>query len=371
MSEPSADDYALRSAAAREIPAPDLPYRPPVPGWRPRIGLIGAGGIAGAHLDAYRAGGLDVVAIVSRTRDKAVRRRDEFFPGAEVTDGPQALIARPDIPVLDITPHPEDRVPLIEAALAAGKHVLSQKPFVHDVATGRRLADLAARQGVVLAVNQNGRWAPHFAWMREAVRQGLLGEIHSVHASVHWDHGWIRGTPFEAIPDLLFIDFGIHWFDFLASLIGDREAQVFATLGHAAGQEARPPFLGQAVVSFEGGQAALLFDAATRWGPLDRTVVTGSRGTLQSHGPDLGSQTVTLTTAEGRATPRLEGQWFNDGFLGAMTELLVAGETGRPPLHDARSNLRSLELAFAAIASARRGGPVRAGEVGSLEEARA
>lgn len=370
MTEPAADDYALRSAAAKEISAPNLPYRPPVPNWRPPIGLIGAGGISFAHLDAYRRGGLTVAAICNRTLDKAARRRDEFFPEARITADPQDLIADPAIPVLDITPHPADRVPLVEAALRAGKHVLSQKPFVLDLPTGRRLADLADENGVVLAVNQNGRWAPHFAWMRTVVRQGLVGDLHSVHLSVHWDHGWIRGTPFEDIPDLLFIDFGIHWFDFLSSLLGDREAEVFATLTHAAGQEARPPFLGQALVRFDGGQAALLLDAATRWGPLDRSVVTGSKGTLLSQGPDLGTQTVTLTTEEGRAAPALQGQWFNDGFLGAMTELLVAAEERRTPLHDARSNLRSLALAFAAIASARRSKPIKAGEVQSLEDAR-
>ena len=52
---------------------------------------------------------------------------------------------------------------MIETALAAGKHVLSQKPFVLDLDDGTRLADLADESGVVLAVNQNGRWAPHLS----------------------------------------------------------------------------------------------------------------------------------------------------------------------------------------------------------------
>jgi predicted dehydrogenase len=44
--------------------------------------------------------------------------------------------------------------------LRAKKHVLSQKPFVLDLDTGARLADLADEMGVKFAVNQNGRWAP-------------------------------------------------------------------------------------------------------------------------------------------------------------------------------------------------------------------
>jgi predicted dehydrogenase len=47
--------------------------------------------------------------------------------------------------------------------------VLSQKPFVLDMDTGERLANLADAQGLRLAVNQNGRWAPRFAYLGQAV----------------------------------------------------------------------------------------------------------------------------------------------------------------------------------------------------------
>ena len=93
------------------------------------------------------------------------------------TDDFESLLRRDDIEVFDITPHPAERVPLVEAALKAGKHVLSQKPFVVDLDTGERLVELADKNGVKLAVNQNGRWAPHFAYMREAVRAGLVGDL--------------------------------------------------------------------------------------------------------------------------------------------------------------------------------------------------
>ena len=62
MSEvPDTDTYALKSAVLVEVPAPDLPWQPPAPRtYRPRIGLIGAGGIAASHLDAYRTAGWEV-----------------------------------------------------------------------------------------------------------------------------------------------------------------------------------------------------------------------------------------------------------------------------------------------------------------------
>jgi predicted dehydrogenase len=372
MSEtPDVDSYALKSRQVADVSAPELPYRPPAPqSYGPQIALIGAGGIAAAHLDAYRTAGFDVAVICSRTLARAVARRDEFFPQADATDDISGTLARKDIAVVDLTPHPADRLPLIEAALAAGKHVLSQKPFVLDLEAGARLADMAERKKLILAINQNGRWAPHLAWMREAVRAGLVGAVQSCNISIHWDHGWIKGTPFEEIDDLILYDFAIHWFDFLASLIGGSATSVFATRARASGQSVRPPLLAEALVAFPGGQAALMFDGTSRFGPEDRTVVTGSRGTLVSRGPDLGTQELTLTTEAGRARPELSGTWFKEGFQGTMGALLKAVEEGTQPLNSARSSLEALALVFAAIASARRGEPVRPGSVRSLAEAR-
>ena len=366
----SEEAHSLKSKAVAEVAPPNVDYRPPMPQSRAHpIALIGAGDIASAHLDAYRKAGFNVRVIASRTLAHATKRRDEFFPNAEATDDIAATLARHDIAVADITLHPEHRAPVIEAALDAEKHVLSQKPYVLDLALGERLARLAEQRGLMLAINQQGRWAPHMSFMRQAVRQGLIGDVQSVHIAMQWDHSWVAGTHHDTVDDLILYDFAIHWFDFLASLIGPAATSVYATRNAAPGQKPKPPLLAQALVEFPHGQAALLFDGATRFGPRDRTIITGTAGTLESSGPDLGQQQVTYTNAAGFARPRLEGTWFNDGFVGAMGALLRAIETGTPPLHNARDNLDSLALAFAAIASSHRGEPVRPGSIRSLAEA--
>ena len=371
MSEPDIDAYALRASVAAEIAAPDLPYRPPLPvSYRPRIALVGAGGISAAHLAAYKTAGFDVAVIANRTLSKAEARRDEYFPQDEATDDIQGTLTRDDITVVDITPHPAERYAMIETALKARKHVLSQKPFVVDLDAGAALCDLADEHGVFLAVNQNGRWAPHLAWMREAVAAGLIGRLHSCEIGMHWNHGWIAGTAFEAIDDVILYDFAVHWFDFLASIAPGKARSVFATGTRAAGQAVRPPLLANAIVSFDGAQASLTFDAACQFGAEDRTVVSGSAGTLNSRGPDLSTQSVTLTTEAGIARPALEGTWFTEGFVGTMGALLSAVETNTAPLNDARRNLDALAMVFAAIASARRGVPVEPGSVRSLDAAR-
>lgn len=366
--EPDSDTYALKSASVVEIAAPELNYRPPAPrNYRPRIGIIGAGGIVTSHLDAYRTAGWEVVVLCNRSITKAEAKAAQFFPQARVTDRYEEILGDPTIDVVDITPHPTDRIPIIQAALEAGKHVLSQKPFVLDLKTGERLVKLAADRGVKLAVNQNGRWAPHLAWMREAVKAGLIGDVISAHVAIHWNHGWIAGTPFEKMADVILYDFGIHWFDFVTSVTGRRAESVYATASKATGQAAAPPLLAQTLVRLQGGQASLVFDGATPFGSRDSTFIVGTKGSLSSDGPDLGQQTVTLTTHQGRATPKLEGTWFNDGFKGAMGALLVAIEDNAEPQNGAAENLQSLALAFAAIESRRTGREVTVGKATSIE----
>ncbi|MFO0896496.1 MAG: Gfo/Idh/MocA family oxidoreductase [Pirellulales bacterium] len=347
------------------FPAPELPYLPRDPrSYNPPIGLIGCGGITSHHLTAYRAAGYRVVALCDANLERARQRQAEFYPEAEVIEDYRVLLKRDDIEVLDIATHPALRALMIEHGLNARKHILSQKPFVLDLDFGERMVELAARQGVRLAVNQNGRWAPHFSYIREAVRAGLTGELSGVHTRVHWDHNWVAGTEFDRVKHLILYDFAVHWFDFLTTLMGPRKpTRVFSSIARAAGQRATPALLGQAVVEYEGAQASLVFDGNTHFGALDSVYVNGTRGTLTASGPDSKLQQVTLYNAQGHASPELQGCWFPDGFHGTMGELLLAIEENREPTHSAANNLESLALVFAAVASAETGQAVVPGSV--------
>jgi predicted dehydrogenase len=268
---------------------------------------------------------------------------------------------------VDIALHPEPRVAAITAALQAGKHVLSQKPFVLDLAIGERLVKLATRHGCKLAVNQNGRWAPYASYIGRAIQAGLIGHVQSVSMTLNWDHTWIRGTPFENIHHVVLYDFAIHWFDMCAWFFRGRRARtVFARNAAAPNQELRPPMLASAAVSFDGGTATLNFDAHSRFGPEEAFNITGSNGTIRARGPVCGANDLTLFTRRGIAQPKLTGKWFNDGFRGAMGELLCAIEEDREPLNSARENLASLALCFAAVKSANTGRVQKPGHVRRL-----
>jgi predicted dehydrogenase len=371
MAKISKDDYSLKDPTPRKrVPAPELPYRPQDPAkLDARIGLIGCGGISAVHLDEYKRAKYKVVALCDVCREAAAERQQEYYPKAAVYTDYRELLDRKDIDVVDITPHPEQRTPIVEAAITRGKHVLSQKPFVSDLKTGQRLVQLAHRHGVKLAVNHNGRWAPHFSYIRQAIKHGIIGDVVAVHCAVHWSHNFIKGTVFDKIRHIILYDFGIHWFDILHCFMGERKAvEVFATSTKSRSQTARQPMLAQANVRYPQGHASLVFDGDAKLGWLDQTFVVGSKGTISSAGPTFNVQKVTLCTEKGQASPRLTGAWYSDGFHGTMGELLCAIEEDREPYNSAASSLGGLALCFAATESTNRGSPIRPGTVDRIGE---
>ena len=335
-------------------PLPDVDYRPPRLGAnRPSVALIGCGQISRTHLRAYRTIGLDVVALCDLDPHLAERRRVEYYPEAAVYADVDELLSA-GVEVVDVATRPAERAAIIEQALAAGCHVLSQKPFATDLATARRLVAAADAQGVKLAVNQNGRWAPHWAYARRLIAAGALGAVRSVSLDFHWH--WTpstEGLDESSATGFLLLDYGIHLFDFVHCLVGDAQPRVVATV---VSQERTldgggVPGLASTIIDFGQSQAVVSMNATAKGFFGHGTRIVAERGVVSAARDTPGSQSVVVRTASGDYSPRLEGAWVPDGFIGAMTELLAAIEEDREPEHSGRDNLATLELTLQAIAA--------------------
>src|SRR4051812_32786564 len=144
-------------------PALGLNYRPTLPrrkDWR--IGCVGAGFIVkDCHLVAYRNAGFNPVAIASRNPATA-RAVADLYRIPRVHSTLDALLADPDIEVLDVAVPPGTQPDLIRRAVEAGKGrlrgILAQKPLALSVADAKDLVARCASAGIVLAVNQNMRF---------------------------------------------------------------------------------------------------------------------------------------------------------------------------------------------------------------------
>ncbi|MGF1483500.1 MAG: Gfo/Idh/MocA family protein [Opitutales bacterium] len=361
------DPSRAQAEALKAMDAPLLQYEPRKPkSYRPKIGLIGCGGITKQHLTAYKKEGYEVVALCDLREEAAQERQKEYYPEAKIYTNPAQLLERDDIEVVDIALHPKPRAAVVRQALEAGKHVLSQKPFVLDLDLGQELIDLAEAKGRRLAVNQNGRWAPYVSYARELIQAGHLGDVYCANVAIHWNHTWCAGTEFEKIHHLILYDFGIHWFDMLVQFFGDAApTQVFASTAQVPGQVMKPPMLANASVVYPNGGATLTFNGHCESGPGSEVItIAGTKGILYHEGGVCGNGRNRLMVGDREASiPELSGTWMPDGFRGTMGELLCAIEEDREPMNSARNNLQSLAVCFAAMGSADAGRPLQPGEV--------
>jgi predicted dehydrogenase len=183
-------------------------------GRRLGIGVLGAGAIAQtAHLPAYGKYDLEVAGVWSRTAATTSTIRERFPFVRRVYDTAEDLLADPAVDVVDIATPPDGRAALLDAAVAAGKHVLAQKPLTDDVGSVLPVLDRAERAGLRVAVNQNARWAPPWRVATLLVRQGAVGEVVGVTHLHDKPLPPIAGTRFDALPHMLVADYLVHWLD--------------------------------------------------------------------------------------------------------------------------------------------------------------
>ncbi|MCC5835337.1 MAG: Gfo/Idh/MocA family oxidoreductase [Opitutales bacterium] len=339
---------------------PDYLPKAPAEPKRHRIGLIGCGSIAQYHLMAAQSFGVEVVALADLRREAAEALRDRFFPQARVFVDHRELLACEDITVVEIATHADVRIHQIADALRAGKHVLSQKPLANRLEEGRELAELADSLGLQLGVNQNGRWSAHLGFTLAVVASGRLGKLHSLDMCMSWDHTFMRGTASENLHHLMLSDFAIHYFDFTRLVFAGRALEsVFANAVKAPDQDMRPPMLANCVMSFGDGLATLSLSSYESKPEQEYLSCVGSAGTLRGLGKVNRLQRLEWTDASGTRTIELEGTEVVDRFRGSLGEFLRALEDGRPSSLNARDNLKSLELCFAAMKSADSGVPMR------------
>ena len=334
-----------------------LDYKPRFPeNYKPGIGIIGCGAIAKtAHLPAYKKYGQNVVGVYDIDL-RATAGVDQQFGVRKIFGSLEELLADPEIEVVDISTHPIERVPIMKAALLAGKHVLAEKPLAPDLGAAREVTDLAEKQGCLLAVNQSGRWAPPWRVASLLIQQGYLGQPHAVthlfDVNMAW---WIPGTVFDKLKNYMIYDYAIHWIDITRSWLEEKRvcgvrAREYRTPTQPAHSIA-PYGMWIEIVYADGSNAMIrsIGTAETKKGG-HLFWVHGSKGNLRGS-IQLGSDFVELEHEGGYNRYHLEGAWYVDGFAGAMGELLCSVEEGRQPYNSAQNNLLTLQLTFAACRS--------------------
>lgn len=200
------------------------------------MGLVGPGFVAPHHIDAVRRlGDVDVVAIAGSSEASASKKARQFgvprFYGSY-----EALIADPDIQVVHNTTPNHLHLPVSMAALAAKKHLISDKPLALDQEQCRMLRDAAAVAGVVNAVTFNYRGNPLIQQARAMIKDDAIGRVAFIHG--HYLQDWMtsdrvfswRLEPEKVGVSSALADIGSHWCDLAEHTSGQRITAVLADL---------------------------------------------------------------------------------------------------------------------------------------------
>ncbi len=350
-----------------------LDTAPEIPEDRGGVAILGAGTIAqSAHLPAYGQHGVGVTGVWSRSPDTTATVRDRFPFVGRVYASAEELLADPEVRFVDLATGPEGRLDWIEAAVAAGKHVLAQKPLTLDAADLDRLPALLERArgaGVRIAVNHNGRWAPAWRAATLLVREGRVGEVVGITHLHDKPLPPLAGTSFDDVPHMLLTDYLLHWVDITRTWLAGGGAggvvSVQAADSRVPGQpaEAHNPWAATLSMTAGSGATAVLRIAGNvvSSDPGCPFWVHGTDGTLRGS-VLLGSDRLEVDDGRIRAAVPLKGAWFVDGFAAALGELMSAVAEDREPENSAADAAESVRLVLAARESAEQGGaPVEVG----------
>jgi predicted dehydrogenase len=140
--------------------------------------VVGTGFGVLTHARALRAAGIDVRALVGRDLDKAKLRADVLGIPAALTSLEDAL-ALPDVDVVTIATPPHTHAEIALAAIAAGKHVICEKPFARDAAEAREMSAAAERAGVTHLLGTEFRFATAQASLQRTIAGGAIGQPRS------------------------------------------------------------------------------------------------------------------------------------------------------------------------------------------------
>lgn len=338
MTEPAREgmtEPAPRPALAAAPGAAPGAGSEPVPGsGKPplRVGMVGYAFMGAAHSQGWRTAGRvfdlprrPVLAVLCGRDGAAARAAAERHGWAAVETDWRALVARDDIDLVDICTPGDSHAEIAVAALAAGKHVLCEKPLANSVAeaeTMTRAAEAAYGRGQLAMTGFNYRRVPAVALARRMIADGRLGTLRHVRATYLQD--WLADPAFpltwrlrrEHAGSGALGDLGAHIVDLAQHLAGEPLAGVSALTETFVRRRPLPggPSRGLAAVSASGTGAVTVDDAAVFTGRFTSGALASFEATRYATGRKNALR-IELNGERGSLAfdlERLNELWFHD-----------------------------------------------------------
>jgi predicted dehydrogenase len=316
-----------------------------------RIGVVGYG-TGGQHFHTpfiEAADGVELVGVVARSANrKAAAARD--WPDVPIYDSLTDLLTA-GVDAVTITTPPATRRELVLEAIAAGVHVIADKPFAPTAAAARELEQAAAKAGVLLSVYHNRRWDADIRTLQRVITARSLGELWRVHSRFDADDP----ATLEAGPDGgLLRDIGTHVVDQMLWLLGPATS-VAAHLDWVELPEGRTDAGFVITLQHAGGVQSTVESTKLNRLSVRELRAYGSRGSYRSYSTDVQASSIFA----GRRPANEPDTW---GYEPEDNWGILATATGEQRVPSAQGSYQDLYTQFAAAVRGEGLQPVPAAE---------
>jgi len=318
-----------------------------------RIGVLGAARISGSSLiGPARATGHRIVAVAARDRSRAEAYAAEH--GVERVAGSYAeLIDDPEVEVVYNPLANGLHGPWNLAALAAGKHVLSEKPSASNAEEAAEVREAAAKAGTVFMEAFHYLFHPVTRRLHEVLASGEIGELRHVEAMVaipappDTDPRWSLSLAGGAVMDLGC--YGLHALRMLAPWAGGAPRLVSARGGQRAGAPGVDEWL-DADLAFPGGATGSARCHMAYDGLEMSCRIIGSRGEVRAPNFVLPQRDdrVVVRTGDGERTERLGTRSSYTYQLEAFADRVRGGAPLPLDADDAVATMTLIDAAYRA-----------------------
>jgi predicted dehydrogenase len=210
------------------------------------MGLIGAGFVGPHHIDAVRRLGYVKVVALATSSEASARSKADALGVPKAYGDFQRLLDDEEVDVVHNATPNYLHYRINAAAIARGKHIVSDKPLAMTSAEARALLDQAKAANVVHAVTFNYRGNPLVQQARTMIARGDIGRPHFAHGFYlqDWllkdtDYSW-RLEPDKGGPTSALGDIGSHWCDLAQHVTGLRIAEVLAHITTVIPERKKP-----------------------------------------------------------------------------------------------------------------------------------
>ena len=245
---------------------------------RHNMAIIGFGGMGSHHYNKLLK---EQEIVCTGVWDiKAERREYAADLGLHVYGSLEDLLADDSIEIVLIATPNDCHHPIAIQALAAGKHVICEKPVTLNAALLTEMLEAADKAGKLLTVHQNRRWDRGYVIMQQILHEGILGEMYRIESRVHGAHGipgdW-RQDPKQGGG--MVYDWGVHLLDQAVMLFPDAKiTSVYATLNHVTNEQTDDGFFIDLL--YDNGIHYTVEVGTSHFITLPRWMVLGRDGTL-------------------------------------------------------------------------------------------